>query len=58
MSPDLPAGLVAARSALKALNLAKALRNVAALFLCLAAGLAVVGSVPLALFLMVFCSFD
>lgn len=58
MSRDLPAGLVAARSALKPFNLAQALLDVAAALVCFAVGLAIVGSVPLALFLMVFCSFD
>ncbi|SEN67465.1 hypothetical protein [Bradyrhizobium sp. OK095] len=57
-SPDLPAGLVAARSALKPFNLAKAMRNVAAQFFCFAGGVAVVGSIPLAFFLMLFASFD
>lgn len=54
MSPDLSA--VAAGSALKPFNFAKALRNVAAAILCFLCGLTVVGAVPLALFLMIFCS--
>lgn len=58
MSPDLPAGLVAARSALKPFNFAQALRDVAAAIICFACVLAVLGSVPLAFFLMLFASFD
>lgn len=58
MSPDLPAGLVAARSSLKPLNFAQALRDIAAVLVCLAVGLVIVGSVPLAFFLMLFASFD
>ena len=55
---DLPAELVAARSALKPFNLAQTLRDIAAVLVCSAVGLCVVGSVPLAFFLMLFASFD
>lgn len=58
LSPDLPAGLVAARAPLKPFNLTQALRDIAAVLICLAVGLCVVGSVPLAFFLMLFASFD
>lgn len=54
---DLPAELLAARSALKPLNLAQALRDIAAVLVCFVTGVAIVSSVPLALFLMIFCSF-
>lgn len=57
-SCDLPAGLVAARSALKPFNLAQTLRDVAAAIICFTCVLAILGAVPLAFFLMLFASFD